>query len=197
MAFRRRFQSGTLGRSIKRFGRFPRMGTPFKRKQYTGFVSTLSENSLSLVPVMLSTDLFAQADWAEGATDTVVRNVMIDCRIMVTWSPTTTTVAYDSWYWHWMIMKVNDDETDASMALLASEYPPLAWDAFGRNTGEHPTANGALGQDRFYTARPKFKVPWVRSNEVIRLYASFNASVTETIADARISLVEHVRYELP
>jgi len=196
MAFRR-FQTGTLGRSIRRFGRFPR--APFKRKSFGYFTATSSETAMDITtPAPTSIVVFDPTDWSTGAAGlTGVRFCVVDLQMMVTWSPQVTTLAYDSWYLHWFAINCDRDDAHTSMSGAAFEYKPLVWGAQGRNTGEQPSALGASPDSRSINARMRFKTGFIPIDNEIRFMASVNGTATSTIADMRISLVAVVKYELP
>lgn len=193
MGFRQR-----TDRSIKRWGRFPR--PDFKKKQYATSYSELEETAMVRGGGTTDIVLFNDADFHTPDATGVhvgVRNVSVDMKMMVTWTPEVTTLAYDSWFLKWGVFVKDSDDTADTLDTEFASAVAICWDAQGFNTCEQPTALGDSGAVRAWNVRKRFRVRYLRRDEEIRFLIAFNNDVTATIADARLSIFARFRFELP
>lgn len=197
MAFRRRFQSGTLGRSIQRFGRFPGGGmSRFKKKNFSWQYVELNEAAVSLAPGPLDIILFNASDWVDVSA-TGVKNVSLDLRLMFTWTPTVVAIEYDSWWVRGGIFVLDVDETGGTISSTFAAHRALWWNAAGRNTGEQPAAQGASPDIRNINWTVRARQRFMKFDEELRFLFGFFATVTGTIADARMSIFGRISWETP
>lgn len=180
-----------------RAGRRP-IGRKFQKVGHTWQYVESEETAISRTGNTGELILLDNADWAPTATGAVpVKNVSIDLRIMLSWSPEVTTLAYDSWYFQLGIFVLDTDDPLVIITTRFAGTRALWWDAQGRNTGEQPTANGVSPDNRAINWRVKAKQRFLKYEEELRLAYGFNADVTATMADARLSVFGRQSWETP
>lgn len=194
-----RFQSGTLGRSIKRFGRFQGRMPSFKRKQHAFVYSTLDEAALDRTGAVNEFVLFDRTDFSPAASANAshCRNVSFDIMFGITWSPQVTTLAYDSWRLDAAIFIMDADDVGGNITTQFASNRAIAWNSWARNTGEQPSALGASPDIRYINWRCKGRARYIRIDEELRFLLQFNSSVTDTLIDARLSLMSRYSWEIP
>lgn len=193
MAYRR-FQTGTLGRSIKRFGRFPSMGS-FKRKSFEWKYVTLDEAALNRsAGTPTTTTIVSASDWAGGG-GSGVRNVSFDLRVGVSWSPEVTTVEYDSFALRAGLFIRDDDDATTAILDMFSQQRALWWNATFRNGGEQPTASGVSAETRYINWTVRCKQRFMKFDEVADLSVAFNGATNGIMSDARVSIFGRVSWE--
>lgn len=207
MAFRRRFQSGTLGRSIRRFGRFPRPG--FKRKQFAHLYSFGTIGYVASAPVLGELSLFSNSDVmtggqiASGAMGPI-RNVSFDVSAMLYLVPdlAAALVNYTAGptYWHWAVYKQDVDESKSTMGEIMSTESCIRW---GTIPVYFLSANGsaaiAANPSLVNQVRTKFRVSKLERDEEIVFAGAFSetTSFTAQLDDMQCEIVQRVRYEIP
>lgn len=193
-----RFQSGTLGRSIKRFGRFGARPN-FKRKQFAYVYSTLDEAALDRTGAVNDFGLFDRTDFAPAAAANAsgCRNISFDICFGITWTPQVTTLAYDSWRLDGAIFVMDADDVGGTITTQFASNRAITWNSWSRNTGEMPTALGVSPERRDINWRAKGRVRFMRLDEELRFLLQFNSNVTDTIIDARLSLMSRYSWEIP
>lgn len=190
-----KFRSGTLERSVRRWGRFPK--TPYKRKQHSWQYVELEESSIGRDGSTDDVVLFNGDDWKTGANADNVRNVSIDFYIGVCWTPESTTVAYDSWLFKTGIFVMDADDVNPVIDTMFATTRALWWGAGARNTGEQPTAQGISPESRLMTWRVRARQRFLKFDEELRLCWAFASNVTETLADVRGNLFGRISWETP
>jgi len=202
MAFRN-FRSGTLERSIRRWG--PRMPTArkFKRKQHSWIYIRDGDNSLSRSGDSDHFILFNNVDWDPTGQGGGVncRNVSIDLRHTVVWTPvTSTTPNFNSLSFIWGLWSLDEDDVQAQ-DLTFGESRALAWDEYALNYKSN--TNGSENADaldvmiRRMTWRTRVRQRFMKFDDDIRYICRFNEDVTGVFTDARIFFMARISWEIP
>lgn len=209
MVFRRRFQTGTLGRSIRKFGRFPRPG--FQRKQFAFYYATaFQELDLSVDPeptalVLASNAVLAPATSIATGAMVPVRNVSMDLEMTLQMLPDIGAISgpFGNVYVHWMIYKADTDEPIISFDSIAATHSAIKW---GTWTPQLYGTGGSTGASDFahsphaiQKVRTRFKVSKLERDEEIVFLAAWSQTEAKAgwLDQASIQFVQRVRYEVP
>lgn len=198
-----RFRSGTLERSVRRWGRFPGAGGrggKLQRVTHGWKYVTLGETALNLTtpnnnPTVVS--LFDSGDFAPSTTGTGCKNVVFDLRVVTSWSPSITAVAYDSWSFRAGIFCVDVEDDTGTHSSAYAEKRAIWWNFTGRNTGEQPATFGISNENRAFTWVARGRQRWVDFDEELRIVAGFTDGVDSVISDARLSIFGRISWENP
>lgn len=192
-----RFRSGTLERSVKRWGRMPSFNK-FKRKQQAWQYVESSEVNLPVAGNTSEVVIFDAADWssASGAGENC-RNFRARLRVGVMWSPESTALAFDSWYVKAGVFVCDDDEVLANIDAYFGEKRARWWGCHFNNSTEQPAAIGVGGQERHREWTINIRQNFLKLDEELRFIIAFNGNVTSTIADARYSIFGVEWWETP
>lgn len=208
MAFRRRFQSGTLGRSIRKFGRFPG-GPGFQRKQF-GFYYASAFQQFTLVgspePIavsLVSQDVLVPTTSIATGAQVAARSVSIDLQAMLQHIPDVngTGGGFGFLYVHWMVFKQDVDEELTTFEAAAATKSAIKWGAW--NLMLFGTSSGAAAMGAYPTAmqstRMKFRVNQLRKDEELVFMAALSQdeSIAAFTNGIGIQLLQRVRYEIP
>lgn len=199
MAFRR-FRSGTLERSVRRFGRMPKFGQ-FAKKSHSWKYVELDEQALdaaTLAPTDVS--IIDSDDWQPAATPGLgVRNVSFDIAIGYTWSTQTIATTFDSWALRYgFFIKDRDDDPEASINDYFAEGRALEWHQVAFNTVENQAESGDSESNvRQFNRRVRFKARFLKFDEEVRFATGFSTTASSTLADSRVWLFGRVSWETP
>lgn len=197
-----RFQSGTLGRSIKRFGRFAR-GPKVQRVGHSWKYSTLTNSALPIGVTTTDIVLFDSTDW-EGITTTAVpvKNVSFDVAIGITWTPLQAAAAVFQSGSIWSAVMVLDrDDTGGTLGAKLAEQRALWWSQHANNWVTWPLANtddptpGATNRGLNFRARGKQR--FMKFDEELRLLISPQVNLNTVITDARLFVLARLSWETP
>lgn len=202
----RRFRSGTLERSIRRWGpRFPRIGRAgFKKKNFGTIYAHLTGADLDL-PVngnLFDVNLFDSTDWNNAAhigTDLVVRNVSVDIAFGLVGLPVNGNVIGETSL-RWGIFLVDSDDTFSTLDDYFSEYRAIVWGiqpfiASTRNTATSSASAPAM--ELGFNMRRRFRISKVRETQTLTYAAALDISINGIWQDATHPLATRIRYELP
>lgn len=212
MVFRRRFQSGTLGRSIRRFGRFPR-GPGFQRKKFGFYYATsfqqqaLTANADPIVVSLVSNDELVPATSVATGAQVPVNNISVDALMIHQVLPTLGTQPGDVFgflYTHWMIFKQDVDEDVTTFSSAAATNSAIKWGAWPWSIGGTGTPGGAnmaavVATMYQQTTRVRFRVSRLEKDEELIFLAARSQSeaLTGYIDGYGVQLILRVRYEIP
>lgn len=189
-----RFRSGTLDRSLRRWG--PKFPNPnkFQRKQHSWKYIHLNEQAMNLTNDPLEVTIVDSADWGDLAGQGV-RNMSADLVIGVTWAPQTTALSFDSNALLWGIFCM-DTEEPAALASdsFFSEQRAVVWDYWPNLFIENAESQGVQTANRYRT-RVRFRQRWMKFNEELRLSIAFVSSVASVVNDARCFVFGRLSWE--
>lgn len=209
--FNRSFQTGTLGRSVRRFGRFmgrrPRTG--FARRQFGFFYSTAvvqlqltSSPEPAIISLVKNSDLAPAAGLATGA-QVDVHNVSMDIVLMleVECDLTASISRFGSGLFvHWGMFKQDVDEDITTLDNAMATNSLIRWDAmpvqaYSWNGSVSGSANPTLTQK----TRQRFRMSTVKPDEELIFIANWSddASKAGQLDAAFLSIAQRVRYEIP
>lgn len=197
-----RFRSGTLERSLRRWG--PRMPRPsaIKRKQFAWQYVVSDNTALGSGGGTTDIVLFDNTDWHSTASPENVRNVSLDLRIGVVWTPTANaTNTFNSSALRAGIFVLDQEDTGQTAATVFADTRALWWDQIAMNLGTFPTASPFTAPDR--TARQvnwrvKKRQRFLRLDEELRLLVAWTGTTTDdVIADARLFIFGRISFEIP
>lgn len=198
----RRFRSGTLENSVKRWG--PRMPSfqRFKKKQFQWFYFDSNE------PLSRSGDtddfiLFNKADFAPGGlAASGCRNISMDLRISVCWTPALDDFGFTSWHWSFGIFVLDQDDVEPTPFVgHFGEHRALYWESFANNTNSTPVITGdpstfnAVGPERRWTTRFKARQRFIKYDEELRLITQFGEATEDILSQARMFIFGRVSWE--
>lgn len=210
MAFRRfrpRFQSGTLGRSIRRFGRFPRPG--FQRKQFGFYYAnafqqfTLTGNPEPIAVSLVSQDELAPATSVAAGAQVGVRSVSIDLDATLQMVPDSAATggAFGFLYVHWMVFKQDVDEDITTFEAAAATNSAIKWGVWPVLPYGTSSGSAGMGNNPTYVqqTRMRFRVNKLDKDEELVFLAALSQSeaISTWFDGAGIQLVQRVRYEIP
>lgn len=192
-----RFRSGTLERSVKRFGRMPSFNK-FQRKSHGWKYVELIDSSIDLSgTVGTVAAIFTATDVAPGTIGgTGVRNVAADLVVGVTWSPQTTALSFDSWAITYGFFCLDNDDTSDTIDETFGATRAIDWHMWARNSVEDGEG-GSFVNDRHMQRRARWRQRFVRFDERIIIMAQANTSITSTISDMRLHIFGRVSWENP
>jgi len=196
-----RFRSGTLERSVKRWGRFPRFGggSNLKRKQHSWQYVEANEETIPLNSDTLQIILFDEQDWAipAVAAGSNVRNASFDLCFGVAYTPQDSTLEYDSIALHWGIFALDNDDSTVAISGLFGTHRALKWDQKAWNIAEIPTENGPPEHPRSWNWRVRFRQRFLRFDEQIQFAIAFQSAVSNVISDCRLFIFGRISWEVP
>lgn len=195
-----RFRSGTLEKSVKRWGRMPAFNR-LKRKQFGWTYIQDDDNALIRTTDTNDFILFSHEDWdASTVSSSGVRNVSFDMRITITWTPESGAgFSFESWSWIWGIFCKDEEDIGTSFATFA-DTRALAWDEYAlnmhrMNTGEATEPD--YSRERRMTWRTKARQRYMQHDDQLRYLGRFNQDVSGHLADARIFFFGRISWEIP
>lgn len=194
-----RFRSGTLGRSVRRWGRLPGMKAPFKRIQHGWKYVDLEESSLDETGVTTADIVLADADdWVLVGTGTGVRNMVLELDIAIVWTPTIdeTPATFNSWRLKAGIWCLDADDTGGGIDAAFGDQRAIWWRTFANNNDAAATANGQEYPRRVQW-RARAKQRWLQLDQELRFKCKFDSDVGSVISDARLFIFGRVSWEIP
>jgi len=199
MVFRRRFQSGTLGRSIRRFGRFPTAG--LKRKQFATYYGTLLHSAVGLGGAMKEVTIIDESDWGPNSGSITgmvnVRNVSVDHCFIINMIRDTGATLQEDWVLQWMIIKTDVDQAYTNIADAMAQDVAIRWGAFGNVTSTMPTGTTGNEARPSFNWRVKYSVPFIKEDQELRFLLQVLPGASGTLDEMNLSVVSRIRYEIP
>jgi len=207
MANFRRFQTGTLGRSVRRFGRFPRGRlTGFKRKQFGYFYSDADlQPEMNADPESVFLTVIDVSDLAPPAGfpfQTSVRNVSFDIYLGLTAVPDfdTALATYAALTWQWGFYKKDSDENNLDLDTSFATHSMIKWGCWDMTVGGGGAEAAALANPTLRNmTRVRFRVSELKPDENITFVMQRDNGVSLGSALEGIFLAFRMRcrYELP
>lgn len=195
-----RFRSGTLERSVKRFGRFPSFGgRQFKKKQFGYLYAEVNEQAQALNGDTLQIILFDGLDWQTGGSGSQenVRNVSGDVAIGLAWTPQNNALTFDSVAYHWGIFCNDVDDSTVLISALFASHRALKWDQKVWNSMEIDAEGFGPDYPRQWNWRVKFRQRFMRQDDQLQFAGAFQNDSSSTIADARVFIFARFSWEIP
>jgi len=206
MAFRRRFQTGTLERSIRQFGRFRRPMRSFKRKQFGHFYSDADlqpEIIENPEPVYLT--LIDNLDLAPSAafpSQTPVRGLSFDIYLGLTMVPdfNASLTAFNALTWQWGFYKKDTDEANLDLDTSFATHTMIRWGCWeSLATAANGSGAAAANPSLYHSARIRFRVSELKTDENITFVLQRDnfAALTSQLDAIFLAVRMRVRYEIP
>jgi len=200
-----KFRSGTLERSVKRWGRFP--GKKLQRVQHSWKYVELANTAVSrdgATPTDIA--FFTAVDFQVGAVATGVKNVAFDLCVGLAWTPTTDAAnIFHNASVRWGIFCLDADDVPTGATALEDTFATqraLKWGMFARNwQGQDLTAaDGPFWQPMnatHYNFRVRGKQRFVKFDEELRFILQNSTTLTDVMGDQRLHIWGRVSWETP
>lgn len=200
-----RFRSGTLERSVKRWGRFPRaklqkVGHSWKYVELANHAVSLTGNTLSDIT------LFSAVDFQVGAVASGCKNVAFDLACGYCWTPKTDAAnIFHNGSVRWGIFQLDADDAPTGGTAIEDTFATtraLRWGAFSRNFNgiDLTVADGPFWQPIASTQvnwRVRGKARFVKFDDELRFMLQHSTDLSDAIGDARLHIWGRVSWETP
>lgn len=192
----RSFRSGTLGRSVRRWGPRVNFGK-FQRKSHQWKYVTDDEAAIDRTGASpLSYALIDSGDWSPSAAGgSGCRNIVIDFSFGCTWSHNNTATAFESWGAKMGIFIKDRDDATSTLNAMFTSHRAIDWAHWCRNTASSSSATVIGGTERYFIRRKKFKVNFLKFDEEVAFYFQLESDVTTVINDMRGFIFGRVSWE--
>jgi len=193
-----RFRSGTLGKSLKRWGpKFPSTRS-FKRKQFSWQYVTLDNSALLTGGGTTDIIVFDQTDWI-ALSDSNVRNVSMDLNVGIVWTPTTTGTTFNSHSVRGAMFILDADDTGQTLATTLASTRALWWNQTAMNLNTAAFADvGANWSSRAINWKVKRTARFLKADDELRFMVAFSGSnADDVISDARLFIFGRISWETP
>jgi len=200
-----RFRSGTLERSVKRWGRFP--SKKLQRVAHSWKYVELANTAISRDGAN-PTDItfFSAVDFQTGAVATGCKNVAFDLCIGMAWTPTTDAAnIFHNASIRWGVFCLDADDAPSGATAIEDTFATtraLKWGMFARNFhGQDLTAaDGPFWHPMNATCvnwRVRGKQRFVKFDEELRFMLQNSTSLTDVMGDQRLHIWGRVSWETP
>lgn len=198
-----RFRTGTLGRSVARWGRMPRFGSraPFKRRQFAWKFFELEEDAVDTSGATVEDFiLFDSTDWTAdtgSSNPTGCKNVTLDMRVGLSWTPDLSAAnIYNSAGWGCGIWCLDADDTGGTINNHFAAQRPIWWDHhYMMFTSGTTTVPNALA--RQWNKSVKCRQRYMGFDDELRFKFALDSSVASQVSDMRIGIFGRVSWEIP
>lgn len=201
-----RFRSGTLERSVRRWGRMPKFGRgKLERVKHSWKYVELENTAMSLNGASSAeVVLHDSADWVPATSGGVgCKNVAFDLNITCTWTPVgdSANIFLNGQLLMGIFIQDADDVQGGPIADVFGECRALVWDQFvWRSEGmDLATPTGAIFVPPIlrWNRRVRGKARYLKFDEELRLSIGPQNDLTSTIDDMRLSVFGRVSWETP
>jgi len=198
-----RFRSGTLERSVKRWGRFPRFNK-VKRVNHSWKYVELENQAIGLVGGGSTQIVIASAtDWQQNSSGQGVKNMSLDLAIGFSWTPVSDAAnIFGGRGIYWGVFCL--DEDDAASPPIATQFSDtraLKWGALFRNwQGMELTAadGGPYVRTQLETNfRVRCRQRFMKFDDELRFCVGVNGDMSSTTSDLRLHIFGRVSWETP
>jgi len=193
------FRSGTLGRSVKRFGRFRSMNK-FARKSFGFKYGTIDSLAVPTDATAEPRVVLFQASQAEpgGQFGGNVRNVSFDVALGFSWSidaTPETNFTFISTAIRWAFLCVDSDDQTDNFEDYISDTRALAW-------GQHvlnivSITNAINGAERQFNTRVRFKQRFMKFDDEVLICPMLVQAADSAVSDLRMWVMSRVSWEMP
>lgn len=195
-----RFRSGTLERSIKRWG--PKMPRgKLQRVQFSWKYITLENTSIppgaATFPDIV---MFNAVDWQVGSVATGCRNVAFDLCVGVAWTPENNVAnIFHNASIRWGVFCIDTDDAPATLDDAFATTRALRWGMLGNNFHGMNLATPVYPQENAvrWNFRVRFKQRYVKFDEEVRFMIQPSTDISDAVDDMRLHLFGRVSWETP
>jgi len=200
-----RFRSGTLERSVKRWGRFPskklqRVGHSWKYVELANHAVSLTGNTLSDIT------FFSAVDFQVGAVAAGCKNVSFDLACAVGWTPKNdASNVFHNATMRWGIFCLDADDAPTGGTALEDTFATtraIRWGLIGRNWNgmELANADGVTSHtpdSMSHNWRVRGKQRFVKFDEELRFMFQNSTDLSDVLGDIRLHIWGRVSWETP
>lgn len=200
-----RFRSGTLERSIKRFGRFPR-GKLQRVGHSWKYVEVANSSIATGGATPQDFTVFSAVDFQVGAVAAGCKNVAFDLAVGVCWTPATDAAnIFHNASVRWGLFQLDADDVPTGATGVEDTFATtraLKWGMFARNFQgmDLTVADGPFWQPISATQvnwRFRARARFVKFDEEVRFLIQPSTSISDAVSDMRIHMWGRVSWETP
>lgn len=196
-----RFRSGTLQRSIKRWGpKFPKV----QRVQHGWKYVTLENQSMDIDGTTPTDVIICDADdWALTGTGVGCKNMTVDLAVAVAWTPKTDAAnVFHNASIRWGLFCLDEDDVGAGIDGRFTDTRALRWGMLGNNFQgiDLTAADGPFWQPMTATRwnfHVRAKQRYMKFGDELRFVICNSTDLLDVIGDQRLHIFGRVSWEIP